>query len=249
MARAHGVAARRAAGARAPALVTVLVGGDPASQGLFALPVDHTYLVLAGRLTVQIGTDQFVAEPETLVFVPAGIPHRAWNAGPAPEADFQVVTPAPSRDLVALMQPATARTIPNAAQYVRRPPRLDTLTGGQGHDSLNERILADRSTGSQNVLERLNDVPPGGGRTTTHLHPFDQIYFVRAGTMTVEYGLSKYEVGPNSLVVLPAGIPHNNQNNGAVVQRIITLMLPEPLPGAPLGAGVEITRRGPQPAQ
>lgn len=212
-------------------------------RGLYTLPVDHTYLVLSGKMNVQLGTDRFVAEPETLVFVPAGVPHRIWNAGAEPEADFEVVTPAPARDLASMMRPSAARRIDNAAQYVRVAPSLDKLTGGQGHASLNERVLASRETGSQNVLERLNDVPPGGGRTETHLHPFDQIYFVRAGTMTVQYGLTTYEAGPNALVILQAGIVHSNQNTGSAVQKTITLLLPEPEKGQPLGAGVTIQQR------
>src|ERR1700677_1569522 len=78
-------------------------------SGLYTLPVEHTYLVLHGRLNVQIGTDRFVAAPDTLVLVPAGVPHQAWNAGAVPEADFEVVTPAPSRSLTSMMQPAAAR--------------------------------------------------------------------------------------------------------------------------------------------
>lgn len=213
-------------------------------NGLYTLPVDHTYLVLAGRLNVQLGTDRFVAGPETLVLVPAGMPHQVWNESGEPEADFEVVTPAPSRDLPSMMKPAEARKIENAAQYVRVAPALGQLAGGTGHASLNERILANRATGSQHVLERLNDMLPGGGRTETHLHPFDQAYFIRKGTMTVEYGLSKFEAPANTLVVLPAGMPHNNLNNASTEQSVITLLLPEPEKGQPLGAGVVINRAG-----
>jgi mannose-6-phosphate isomerase-like protein (cupin superfamily) len=212
-------------------------------RGLYTLPVDHTYLVLSGKLNVQLGTDQFLAEPDTLVFVPAGVPHGIWNAGTESESDFEVVSPAPSRDLASMMQPAQARKIDNAAQYVRPAPKLDKLASGTGHESLNERILASRATGSQNIYERLNDVPPGGGRTDVHIHPFDQVYFVTKGTMSVLYGLKTYEAGENSLVVLPAGVVHNNQNNGTSVQSSITLLLPEPPPGTPLGAGVQLSRQ------
>jgi mannose-6-phosphate isomerase-like protein (cupin superfamily) len=214
---------------------------------LYALPVDHTYLVLSGKLNVQLGTDRFIAGPDTLVLVPAGVPHRVWNEGAEPETDFQVVTPAPSRDLVSMMKPATARKIDNAAQYVRPAPHLDKLAGGQGHDSLNERVLASRATGSQYVLERLNDVLPGGGRTEPHIHPFDQAYFIRQGTMTVQYGLANYEAGANTLVLLPAGVVHNNLNNGTSPQSTITILLPEPEKGNPMGADVEVAKRAGRP--
>jgi mannose-6-phosphate isomerase-like protein (cupin superfamily) len=211
-------------------------------KGLYTLPVDHTYLVLSGKLNVQLGTDKFEAGPETLVLVPAGVPHQVWNAGAEPEADFEVVTPAPSRDLASMIKPAEARKIDNAAQYVRVAPPLDKLAGGTGHASLNERVLASRATGSEHVLERLNDMLPGGGRTETHIHPFDQVYFVRKGTMTVEYGMATYEVPANTLVVLPTGVVHNNLNNGSSVQSIVTLLLPEPEKGHPMGAGIDVKR-------
>src|SRR4051812_2678434 len=71
-------------------------------KGLYVLPVDHTFLVLSGKLNVQIGTDTFVAEPETLVLVPAGVPHRAWNEAGDSEADFEVLAPGHSADLASL---------------------------------------------------------------------------------------------------------------------------------------------------
>jgi mannose-6-phosphate isomerase-like protein (cupin superfamily) len=219
------------------------------ARGLYTLPVEHTYLVLSGKLNVQIGSDQFVVAPQTLVLVPAGVPHQAWNAGSEAESDFEVVAPAPSRDLLSMMQRAQARKVDNAAQYVRVAPTLETLAGGTGHESLNERVLASRETGSEHVLERLNDVLPGGGRTELHIHPFDQVYFITKGTMTVQYGMSTYEAGENTLVLLPAGIVHNNQNKGTSLQSAITLLLPEPEKGMPFGASVELQRTPSQRSQ
>ena len=118
-----------------------------------------------------------------------------------------------------------------------------------GHQGLNERVLADRATGSDHVLERLDDVPPNAGGPSSHLHPFDQIYFVTRGTMTVQYGLGKYEVTPDSLVILTAGVVHSNLNQGTSVESHVTLLLPEPAKGTPFGASAEIKRQGPPPAK
>jgi len=148
-----------------------------------------------------------------------------------------------------MMQRAQAKKIDNAAQYVRVAPTLDILAGGTGHESLNERVLASRETGSEHVLERLNDVLPGGGRTELHIHPFDQVYFITKGRMTVQYGMSTFEAGENTLVLLPAGIVHSNQNKGASLQSAITLLLPEPEKGTPFGTNVELPRAPAQRAQ
>jgi mannose-6-phosphate isomerase-like protein (cupin superfamily) len=216
-------------------------------MGLYTLPVEHTYLVLKGELTVQIGTDRFIADPETLVLVPPGVPHRAWNAGTRPEADYEVVTPAPSRNLVSMMQPAAARKIPNAAQYVHIPPPLGKLKGGSGHDALNERVLASRATGSEYVLERIGEVLPGSKSEPSHIHPFDQAYFVRAGTMTIFYGLKTYELHANTLVIIPAGIVHHDRNGGSSVMSFIQLVTPEPKPGIPFGVNVQIEKSRQRP--
>ncbi|MBC2665519.1 cupin domain-containing protein [Novosphingobium flavum] len=212
-----------------------------APLGSISLPVDHTYLVLKGQANVEIGNERFVIKPETMVLLPAGTPHRIWNAS-GEEADvFEVITPAPQRDLAGLIRPAAPRRVPNAASLVRVAPPLGELAGGTGHASLNERILASRATGSLNVLERLNDMLPGGGRTETHLHPFDQVYFVRKGEMAVIYGMKTYVAKANTLVVLPVGVVHNNTNASNSVQSIVTLLLPEPEKGQPLGQGVTLS--------
>jgi mannose-6-phosphate isomerase-like protein (cupin superfamily) len=215
--------------------------------GLYTLPVEQTYVVLKGRLNVQIGTDRFVADPETLVLIPPGVPHQAWNAGAEPEADFEVVTPAPSRNLVSMMQPATARKIPNAAQYVHVPPPLGKLKGGSGHDALNERVLASRATGSEYVLERLGEVLPRAKSEPSHIHPFDQLYFVRSGTMTMFYGLKTYQLPADTLVITPAGIVHHDQNGGSSVMSFIQLVIPEPKAGIPFGVNVQIGKPGARP--
>jgi mannose-6-phosphate isomerase-like protein (cupin superfamily) len=210
-------------------------------KGLISLPVEHTLLVLSGKLNVQLGTDQFTAGPETMVLVPADVPHQAWNAGSEQAVVFEVITPAPTREISAIIKPAQARKIENAAQYIRVAPPLGKLAGGVGHDSLNERILADKGTGSAAVLERLNDVLPGGGRTEPHLHPFDQAYFIRSGSMTVDYAAEKYEAPANSLVLLPMGVVHNNSNTGTVPQSIVTLLIPDK---QPRGAGYTVKKGG-----
>jgi mannose-6-phosphate isomerase-like protein (cupin superfamily) len=212
-------------------------------MGLYTLPVEQTYLVLQGRLDVQIGTDRFVADPDTLVLVPPGVPHQAWNAGGEPEADFEVVTPAPSRSLIAMMQPAKARAVPNAAQYIHVPTPLGKLKGGAGHAALNERVLASRASGSEYVLERLGEVLPGSKSEPSHIHPFDQLYFVRRGTMTFYYGLKTYQVPANTLVVIPAGIVHHDANGGSSVMSFVQLVVPEPKRGVPFGVHVAIEKR------
>jgi mannose-6-phosphate isomerase-like protein (cupin superfamily) len=84
------------------------------------------------------------------------------------------------------------------------------------------------------------------------MHPFDQAYFIKQGTMKINYGANTYQASANSLVILPIGVVHSNENAGTSVQSVITMLLPEPPKGVSMGGGVEIRRsqgRGAQPAQ
>ncbi len=216
-----------------------------APLGSISLPVDHSYLVLAGQANVEVGNERFVVQPETLVLLPAGVPHRIWNASASPVKVLEVVSPTPSRELGGLFRAAVPRRVAGAAGMVRVAPPLGDLAGGTGHASLNERILASRATGSPNMLERLNEMLPGGGRTQPHIHPFDQVYFVRKGEMAVTYGMKSYVAKADTLVVLPEGVVHNNLNTSNAVQSIVTLLLPEPEKGRPLGQSVTFDRPAP----
>jgi mannose-6-phosphate isomerase-like protein (cupin superfamily) len=87
-------------------------------------------------------------------------------------------------------------------------------------------------------------VEPGGSGPDTHVHHFDQFYYVLDGTLTVEVGFDRFTAGPHTLVVLPAGVPHRQWNEGAEPERHLTLLVPEPLPGEPWDIGVEFAATG-----
>ena len=215
-------------------MYTRLAPGAP-KRGLYTLPADHTYLVMKGKINVQIGSDEFAVGPNTLILVHSGIPAQVWNAG-AEQADvFEAIAPTASSDLVSLMRPARATKVDNPAQYIFLAPDLGPMKGGVGHDSLNERIMASTDNGSMHIHERLDDVLPGGGSAPTHTHEGDQVYLVTAGTMTVEYKGQKFPAGLNTLVILLRGVPHANANQGSTVESHVTLLMPAPPDGGSRG--------------
>jgi mannose-6-phosphate isomerase-like protein (cupin superfamily) len=216
---------RMAPGARGPAL--------------FTLPVDHYYVVLSGRMTVQIGTDTFVAEPMTGVIVPANVPHAVSNAGGEPEAHLEVIAPAPSRDLMAMIKPAQPRKVENAAQYIRRitvPAAKDLKPG------LNGQALTNRAMGSPNTV-RLDSTMSGSGGPATHVHRFEQVYFIVEGATTISYGADKLKASKNDIVILAPGVVHTNLNESGMPERHLTLLLPQPEDGAPADIEFEMKRR------
>jgi mannose-6-phosphate isomerase-like protein (cupin superfamily) len=204
-------------------------------RGLYTLPADHTYLVMKGKLDLQLGTDEFVLDPNSLALVHSGVPSQIWNSGSEQVDVLEVVAPIASSDLAFLMQPAKPIKVENAAQYIFLAPPLGEMKKGVGHEGLNERVMASTDNGSRHILERLDDVLPGSGGPPTHQHDEDQLYLVTAGTMTVEFKGQKMPAGPNTLVVLPRGVKHANTNDADALESHITLLMPAQPGGGPRG--------------
>jgi mannose-6-phosphate isomerase-like protein (cupin superfamily) len=206
---------RMAPGARGPAL--------------FTLPVEHYYVVLAGKMTVQIGTDTFTAEPMTSAIIPADVPHGVWNADAQPEAHLEVIAPATSRDLLTMVRPAQPRKIDKAAQFIRRitvPAAKDLKPG------LNGQVFTNRAMGSANTV-RLDSTMPGSGGPATHVHRFEQVYFFVEGSTTIVYGADKRKASKNDIVILAPAVVHTNVNDSGAPERHLTLLLPQVEDGAP----------------
>ena len=61
--------------------------------------MDDYYVVLSGKMNVQIGTDKFVVGPLTGVVIPANTPHMVWNAGTEAESNLEAISSAnPAKD-------------------------------------------------------------------------------------------------------------------------------------------------------
>jgi mannose-6-phosphate isomerase-like protein (cupin superfamily) len=219
---------RMPAGARGPAL--------------FTLPVEHYYVVLSGRLTIQIGTDTFVAGPMTGVVIPLDTPHAVWNAGTEPEAHLEAIAPAPSRDLMSMLKPAQPRKVENAAKYVRTitvTPAKDLKPG------LNGAVFTNRDQGSPNTV-RLDSTLPGSGGPATHVHRFEQVYFMVEGATTILYGSDRFKASKNDIVILNPGVVHTNVNESGMPERHLTLLLPQNVDGP---ADIEFEMKGPAGAR
>jgi mannose-6-phosphate isomerase-like protein (cupin superfamily) len=206
---------------------------------LFTLADDHLYLVLEGRMSIQIGTDKFTVNKYDAVQVPANTPHEVWNADAEPEAHLEVIAPGSSRDLLSMLKPARPRKVDNAAQYVRtaKVPAQAELKPG-----LNGATFVSRQTGSTTQM-RIDSTLPGAGGPRTHIHKFVQVYFSIEGQTTVEYGLNLYPLPKYSIAVIQAGVVHTNYNRSTAIERHVVLLMPQPAEGeGPLD--VEYERKG-----
>ena len=64
-----------------------------------------------------------------------------------------------------------------------------------------------RGFGTENVLLVLNECEPGMD-LRPHSHDFDQIAFITRGRAVYHIGEEPNEVGPGSVMLIPAGVEH-----------------------------------------
>ncbi len=196
---------------------------------LFTLPVEDDYIVLSGKMSVQIGTDKFVAGPLTGVIIPANIPHRVWNAEAEPEANFEVIASANpekdlSRDLMSMLKPAQPTKVTDADKYIRQiqVPAASDLKKG-----LNRKIYTNMIQGSP-ITILFDSTLPGSGGPPTHVHRFEQVYVMVEGETTIPYGQDSPKIRKNDIAIIPPGVVHTNVNQSTGIERHLTLLLPEP---------------------
>jgi mannose-6-phosphate isomerase-like protein (cupin superfamily) len=201
---------------------------------------DQLFYVVEGEMHVQLGPDVLVAPPDTLVYIPRGTPHHNWNQGDADEFHFEVLSPAP---LVTqpVATPTDSTDAGSRSPFVRR---LDEVGLREVLPGFSTARLLQRADGSERMALYLGEVAPNRGGPGTHVHPFDQFYFVLEGELTVEVALHTLTAARHDLVVLPAGVPHRQWNQGSVPERHLTLIVPEPQPGETWDVGVDFAPNG-----
>ncbi len=178
-------------------------------------------------MTVQIGTEKFVAGPLTGVVIPANIPHQVWNADAEPEANLEVISSANprqdlSRNLMSMLKPAQPTKVADASQYIReiKLPAAANLKSG-----LNGQTYTQRAKGSPFQM-RIDSTLPGSGGPKPHVHRFEQVYFEVEGETTVTYGLDDYPLKKNDIVIVQPGVVHTNKNQTTGIERLLCSCCP-----------------------
>jgi mannose-6-phosphate isomerase-like protein (cupin superfamily) len=204
---------------------TVRAGGQAPAHHLHPHS-DQLYFVTRGEMKIQLGSDVFTAGPDTLVYIPQGTPHHNWNESVEDEFHFEVLSPAPL--ITQQVAVPTESTGSNGGYIVRTVAEVGFTEAKPGFSTSQ---LLKRSDGSQHMALYVGKVEPGGAGPDTHIHAFDQFYYVLEGELTVEVALERFTAGPDDLVILPAGVPHRQWNDGEITERHLTLLVPEPEPG------------------
>jgi mannose-6-phosphate isomerase-like protein (cupin superfamily) len=209
----------------------------PPPSELSTLRADHLYFAISGQLSLQLAEHEFTVAPGTLVRVPKGVQHFAWNQGHDDAVYLEVIAPAlPWHELTA---EATPQAPLDLAQLVQKDTRSKADVSKTGFDY---KFLANRALGSNEVAINIATVQPGHQGPDYHIHTFDQFYFVLGGRLTVDVGFERFEARPLSLVVLPAGIIHRQRNDGGEPEEHLAIITPEPAPDRRLDHPIAMPR-------
>jgi quercetin dioxygenase-like cupin family protein len=89
------ILADRSSGLNTLSLGVFRVPPGGASPGLHVHRFDQIYYMIQGQMELELGLSRYTVEPHTLVVIPAGMPHRNWNASSEPEYHLNLRVPEP----------------------------------------------------------------------------------------------------------------------------------------------------------
>lgn len=202
---------------------------------------DQSYFLVRGEMDVQLGEDVHHIAAGAFVHIPAGLAHRNWNVGPDAEFHFELIVPAPTPGMPLLYPVKTPDEAPGSTLtgYVRTTEPTDFATP-EAFPGMGVAELLKNDNAVVNAIR----VAPGGEGPPTHIHDFDQYYVVLKGALEVEVALQRHHVEAGTVVLLPAGVPHRQWNEGAEDEMHLALLAPAPLPGIPWDYGVTFSPTG-----
>jgi mannose-6-phosphate isomerase-like protein (cupin superfamily) len=188
---------------------------------------DQLYFIVDGELEVELGTDTRTMRGGEGLLIPAGLPHHNRNTADRPEVHLEVIAPGvtPGLPLAVMVEgPAAEADRSGGRPYVLRGPEAD-----ERDRPFRLSWLLNRAAGADHAGIYVADMAPGARGPATHVHDFDQFYFVLSGRLEVQVALQHHVVGPNNLVVLPAGVPHSQGNASPdEPERHLAVLVPEP---------------------
>jgi mannose-6-phosphate isomerase-like protein (cupin superfamily) len=216
---------------------TIMVSRDPAHargpRAHYHPDEDQFFLTLRGELQIDLGAEAHTMRPGSFAHIPAGTFHRHHNEGDVDELHLEILTPGFSvtkppalgwvDEDIEWEGGGTVVHPPDESAWRQPAPGVRVFAFSEASGS---RDPAVRDSKKATIL--LSRSEPGTGNASTHLHRFDQFYYVIEGTLGVDIGFDSYEVGPDSLVVIPAGVPHSNRVVGDARESHVMLNVPPP---------------------
>ncbi len=199
---------------------------------------DQYLFTVDGPLTVELGDRHLTADEGSLIFVPAGVAHRLiGNAkGEVAARVLDLVVPSlPAGQ--PLFEPATLDE-PRTGGFVSALA-IEAFASGARPGGFAVQTLTDPAQGSVSCVVNAAQVAGGGAGPRMHIHTFDQLFFVLQGQLEVDVAGQRISAEQHDLVVLPAGVPHTQWNEGEQNELHLAVLVPPPAPGEPVTRPVE----------
>lgn len=214
------------------------VAGDDFAGPTQTCANDQYLFTVGGPLTIDLGDRNLTAEEGSLIFVPAGAAHRLIG-----NAKSQVATRV--LDLIVpslpagepLFEPATLDK-PQPGGFVS-PLGDEAFAAGSRPGGFAVQTLTDPAQGSVSCVVNAAQVAGGGTGPRMHIHTFDQLFFVLQGQLEVDVAGQRISAQQHDLVVLPAGVPHTQWNEGEETEVHLAVLVPPPASGEPVTRPVE----------
>lgn len=208
---------------------------------------DQVFYMLDGSLEIDLNGKKHRADRDSTIFIPAGTVHS--HVALQDELHLDIISPAPTRGMpLSRIQddeqvyrempdnPQSPAVVVTPGKPLQQPwvRTLADVSMRPTHvPGFDVRTVINRAAGSEHIFIDIVEVQPGP-RPGWRIHNFDQFSYVLDGTLTVEIANQSYEVLPHQLIVVPAGVPYRNWNNGTTVERHLRILQPEPQPGIPM---------------
>ncbi|MGH8915862.1 MAG: cupin domain-containing protein [Acidimicrobiia bacterium] len=124
------------------------------------------------------------------------------------------------------MGPTTRHLVLTAAQA-----KFETPDEWAAHSSGFSRwsMVDDTTPGAVHTGFGVSRVDPGG-RIETHVHSFEETFYVLGGSAVVETPEAAVELAPGDYGVIPVGVPHSWRNVSGEEVRWADLLTPQPRP-------------------
>ncbi|MTD53059.1 cupin domain-containing protein [Amycolatopsis pithecellobii] len=203
-------------------LISTFVPAGAKGPGNHTHTSDQIYYVLDGDITIQLGEEVKDVTAGSVIFVPAGVPHHNWNPGDKDEIHLEILAPGGI-----IGRPLGDKTTSTDAQGLPYYTECRDLSPFDGENRRMEKLIT-RAKGSRQVEAYVVTEPAGDAGPPLHIHDYDQFYLVLDGSLHVQYALTTHVAHARELVVIPAGVPHRQWNEGPDFERHLVIHAPGP---------------------
>lgn len=195
----------------------------------FSAEVERLVFLLSGKLTATENGRAIVVDAGGYLFIPRGR-HVTLTGREDDPAQFLDIRAWVDQSLAPDLSPSERPLSDHAGRV-----DVTLFSAHTGHvaegRAFDTYTLIERQAGSERIKAFMSLVHPGSGMGL-HIHPFDQIYYVLTGTLSVRLGFKDARLAQGDLVNFPSGLVHSNTNDGSVPTLLLTVNIPEVAGGA-----------------